>query len=349
MDDVSNDSCSRIRCLDPLAVMILRCTRGIRGILCVILGLILSLVGCTFLFADSEAPLTPRDAMRTLVSDISEYTTVREPGFFVIAQNGDELLTTGDTASGPLAADYIDAIDGLGREDLFYGYSADNEPTPVESTEWMLTYLDRAESLGIEVLAIDYCWDSGRMDDSYARNSERGFTSFAAPLRGLDVIPAYPSAPFGVNADAVLDLSDVRNFLYLINPWQFETKTNFLSNLAATNYDALILDLEFEDGPLTTADVAQLKVKANGGTRLVLCYLSIGEAEDYRSYWEPSWTANPPEWLLDENPDWEGNYPVQFWHSEWRTIVFAMLDTVLAAGFNGVYLDRVDVYEEFEN
>ncbi|MCK5828208.1 endo alpha-1,4 polygalactosaminidase, partial [Candidatus Bipolaricaulota bacterium] len=58
---------------------------------------------------------------------------------------------------------------------------------------------------------------------------------------------------------------------------------------------------------------------------------------------------NPPEWLLDENPEWEGNYPVQYWHPQWRDIVFVMLDAVLEAGFDGVYLDRVDVYEEFEN
>ena len=329
--------------------MILRVAPRIRGILCVVLGLILSLVGCTFLFADSEAPLTPRDAMRVLVSDISEYAKAQAFGFLVIAQNGDELLTTGDTALAPLAADYIDAIDGLGREDLFYGYSTDNEPTPVESTEWMLTYLDRAESSGIEVLAIDYCWDSERMDDSYARNLARGFTSFAAPLRGLDVIPAYPSDPLGANTDDVASLSDVRNFLYLINPWQFESKGSFLSSLVATNYDALILDLEFEDGPLTTADVAQLKVKANGGTRLVLCYLSIGEAEDYRSYWNAAWYTNPPEWLSEENPNWAGNYSVRYWDPEWRAIVFDRIDVVLAAGFDGVYLDRVDVYEEFEN
>jgi len=156
-------------------------------------------------------------------------------------------------------------------------------------------------------------------------------------------------APYLTWATSSISSSDVGNFLYLINPWQFETKADFLTELARTNYDALVLDLEFEDGPLLAVDVERLKVKANGGARLVLCYLSIGEAEDYRSYWESSWTANPPEWLLEENPDWEGNYPVQYWHPEWRDIVFTMLDTVLKAGFDGVYLDRVDVYEEFEN
>lgn len=317
--------------------------------MCLFIGLMYCAVGCTFLFADSEVPLSLRDAMRTFVTDIAEYAKSATPGFLVIAQNGDELLTTGTTASASLANDYVRAIDGLGREDLFYGYSNDNKPTPAEATEWMLSYLDRAESLGIEVLAIDYCWDEALMDDSIARNTERGFASFAAPRRELDGIPAYPDQLFGVNTNDILDLSDARNFLYLINPWQFETKGSFLTALSETNYDALILDLEFEDAPLLAADIELLKVKANGGTRLVLCYLSIGEAEDYRSYWDPAWSVNPPEWLLKENPDWEGNYPVQFWHPEWQAIVFEMMGAVLSSSFDGVYLDRVDVYEEFEN
>jgi cysteinyl-tRNA synthetase, unknown class len=320
-----------------------------RRFLCVVLGLIVSIVGCTFLSAEPETPPAPREAMRKWVADIADYTQLRVPAFLVIAQNGDELLTTGLTATVALANDYIDAIDGLGREDLFYGYDADNQPTPVDAIEWMLSYLDRAEALGIEVLAIDYCWDVARMDDSYTRNAVHGFASFAAPRRELDVIPDYPVQPVGMNADDVIDLSDVKNFLYFINPWEFETKDSFLNALAETNYDALILDPEFDEEPILESDVKLLKVKANGGTRLVLCYLSIGEAEDYRSYWGPSWAANPPEWLLDENPDWPGNYPIQFWHSEWQAIVFEMLDDVLAAGFDGVYLDRVDVYEEFEN
>jgi len=286
--------------------------------------------------------------MRSLVVEISETTKAQNPHFIVIPQNGDELITMGDFSLASLATDYVAAIDGLGCEDLFYGYEEDNEPTPSDATEWMLGYLDRAESLGIEVLAIDYCWDRTRIDDSAIRNAARGFASFAAPSRMLDVIPEYPTAPVNENAADVLTLADVGNFLYLINPERFEARTAFLDALEGTNYDALILDLEFDGHALSASDVALLKTKANGGRRLVLCYLSIGEAEDYRSYWRASWHTNPPEWLLAENPNWEGNYPVQYWHPQWRAIVFAMMNDVLAAGFDGVYLDRIDVYEEFE-
>jgi len=286
--------------------------------------------------------------MRTLVVELVEYTRTEAPVFLVIAQNGEELLTTGDTAATSLASDYVAAVDGLGREDLLYGYSNDNGPTPVEATNWMLAYLGRAEELGIEVLVTDYCWDQALMDDSYSGNAARGFVSFAAPSRELDTIPDDPAHPFKVHSSDVISLSDVRNFLYLINPRQFETKASFLDALTRTNYDALILDLEFDGAPLSAADVSMLKIKANGGTRLVLCYVSIGEAEDYREYWDPAWSTSPPEWLLEENPDWPGNYPVHYWHPEWREIVFGMMDAVLSVGFDGVYLDRIDVYEKFE-
>ena len=43
----------------------------------------------------------------------------------------------------------------------------------------------------------------------------------------------------------------------------------------------LVLDLEANDGTLTAADVASLKEKPQGGRRLVLCYLSVGEAATY--------------------------------------------------------------------
>ena len=86
--------------------------------------------------------------------------------------------------------------------------------------------------------------------------------------------------------------------------------------------------------------------------RLILAYLSIGEAESYRYYWQDSWRKQRPEWLEPENPDWPGNYPVQYWHPEWQAILFgspnAYLDRILDAGFDGVYLDGVDKFEQWK-
>ena len=89
------------------------------------------------------------------------------------------------------------------------------------------------------------------------------------------------------------------------------------------------------------------------GGRKVLSYLSIGEAEDYRYYFESSWislierqpNSSAPCWLARTNPDWEGNYKVQYWSENWQQIILGYLDKIIEDGFDGVYLDIIDAFE----
>jgi cysteinyl-tRNA synthetase, unknown class len=110
----------------------------------------------------------------------------------------------------------------------------------------------------------------------------------------------------------------------------------------------------FMEWPLPASDIAIMRKRPDGGRRIMLSYLSVGEAEDYRNYWQWEWLeekANRPSWLGEENPQWEGNYPVKFWEQGWQSIMFGgpekYLDSIIRAGFDGVYLDRVDVYSEW--
>ena len=293
-----------------------------------------------------------RQEMRSFVQGISQYGENTRPGFLIIPQNGQELLTLDGEASGPPATAYVAAIHGAGREDLFYGYDDDNQPTPPEERDYMLGFADLAEALGIEVLVTDYCWTHARVDDSYAQSHSRGYISLAADHRELDNVPAYPAQPYRVNTNHVRTLSDARNLLYLIDPGTFATKAAYLQTLRATHHDLLIIDAFFGDKALSAADVTSLGRKANGGQRLVVAYLSIGEAEDYRYYWQPGWEADPPFWLDEENPDWPGNYKVRYWDPRWQAIIFgnpsSYLKRILDAGFAGVYLDLIDAFEYFE-
>ncbi len=85
----------------------------------------------------------------------------------------------------------------------------------------------------------------------------------------------------------------------------------------------------------------------------VISYMSIGEAEDYRYYWQEGWRVGSPDWLDSVNPDWEGNFKVRYWQPEWQAHIFgspgAYLDRIVAAGFDGVYLDIIDAYEHYED
>lgn len=133
--------------------------------------------------------------------------------------------------------------------------------------------------------------------------------------------------------------------------------------------DVLVVDYS-KDGSdqaaLTAAEVERLRTRS-AGRRIVLAYLSIGEAERYRYYWRDYWRWWRPGWLGAENPEWKGNYLVRFWEPGWQRLVFdadrtlldallarvlpsgkPYLDRILEAGFDGVYLDRVDVHSEWQ-
>lgn len=301
--------------------------------------------------------------MRSFVIKIAEYArdtshSGAKTDFIVIPQNGQEIITLDGEADGPLAADYVRVIDGSGREDLYYGYSSDNGPTQESERNYFTGYLDRLESQGVQVMVTDYCSAHGTMDDSYSRNNSTtehnySYIAFAAPERGLDVIPDYPASPYNSSTDFITNLSEAKNFLYLINPDNnYPAKSDFLSALALTDYDIIIMDAFFDGIEYSHEEISDLKTKYNGGSRLVIAYMSIGEAEDYRYYWKPEWSSSPPDWLGAENPDWPGNYKVWYWEKEWQDIIVngqdSFLQKILDAGFDGVYLDIIDAFEYFE-
>ncbi len=289
--------------------------------------------------------------MRDFVVELAWYARQTDPGFIVIPQNGQELVTENLEPDGSLVPEYLGAIDGQGREDLYFGYDGDDLETPGAETGWMLQFLLLEEQSGVEVMVTDYCWTTWKVDSSYARNESRGFVSFAADHRDLDDIPSYPAEPWGLNGDPVEKLSDAHNFLYLINDQAYPSIGWLVADLDSTGYDMLVMDLFCAGGMLGPGEVAELQSKPGGGRRLVLCYMSIGEAEDYRWYWQPGWTTDPPSWLGSENPSWPGNYSVEYWDPVWQAIIFgspdSYLDRILAAGFDGVYLDKVDAFEAF--
>jgi cysteinyl-tRNA synthetase len=174
-------------------------------------------------------------------------------------------------------------------------------------------------------------------------------TIFAAHRREVDAIPPYPPQPFAVHAESIATLSQARNFLYLLNPSGFPSKAAFLDALRNTDYDLLIIDLFYQGEAFTPEEVRSLQVKKNGARRLVVSYLSIGEAEEYRYYWRPEWKRKPPAWLDKENPNWPGNYKVKYWYSEWQDIILDYTRRIVEAGFDGAYLGIIDAFAYYES
>lgn len=293
--------------------------------------------------------------MSVFVQDISLYAKSINPDFVVIPQNGAELVSITGDDEGLVNIDYVYAIDGMGQESLNFGYNADNEETPVEENRWMRTFLDMAKKNGaIKIMVTDYCSTQSKIENSYAINNSNGYISFAADHRELDNIPNYPMPIFGENSDVITNLQQASNFLYLINPDNlFSERQDFVDAVRNTNYDCVIMDLFYNGEEYSAAQIEELKQKANGGKRLLICYMSIGEAENYRYYWQANWTVGNPSFIEKEDLNWPGNFVVRYWDAEWQHIIFgnnnSYLKKILDAGFNGVYLDIIDAFEQFEN
>ncbi|MGW1456232.1 endo alpha-1,4 polygalactosaminidase [Salegentibacter agarivorans] len=292
-----------------------------------------------------------RQEMREFVIEISEIAKEENPNFIVVPQNGVQLVSKESKFKKTPALDYLNAIDAVAQEDLFYGYPKLNKITPKADNLYLRKYLDLAKDEGKQVLVTDYCSGFKLMKNSYKLNEENNYTSFAAPRRELDRIPAYPV--FNENNKNISHLSEAKNFLYLLNYAEYSSKYDLITELAFTNYDLIIMDLFFHNEAFTAEDIQKLKKKKNGAERLVISYLSIGEAEDYRFYWEENWNSKSPTWLVEENPEWEGNFKVEYWNADWKDLIYgsenAYLSKIIAAGFDGVYLDIIDGYQYFED
>lgn len=152
--------------------------------------------------------------------------------------------------------------------------------------------------------------------------------------------------------------------------WGYQLQNMGLLSIA-NGTDLLVVDYS-RDGSearvLRPAEIDALRTRADGSKRIVLAYLSIGEAESYRYYWQKRWLPGQPSWLGPENPEWKGNFNIRYWQAGWRDVIMRpqislfgrileawrptsrpYLDRIIEAGFDGVYLDRVDAFDEWKN
>ena len=155
------------------------------------------------------------------------------------------------------------------------------------------------------------------------------------------------------------DLDSRRQAMNAVKSWAIQLRYIDREKLSITPIDLVVIDhaphpKQDVEKPFLPDEIAPLKGQPDGKRRLVIAYLSIGEAERYRYYWKPEWDApeTRPAWLGPENPRWPGDYQVTFSDPDWQSIIFgtstSYLDRIIASGFDGVYLDRVDAYQDVE-
>lgn len=184
-----------------------------------------------------------------------------------------------------------------------------------------------------------------------------GRSVFGISVFGISVILSTLFSLLAVPSTASAD--DGRKRIRDVKSWGYQLqgsdgKEVLASDLAKSKFDLLVIDYSDGAKPWTRKEIESIRKKPNGSRRIVLAYLSIGEAEDYRFYWKKSWKNHKPAFLAAANKDWGGNYKVRYWMSEWQKLIIgstksrnSYLDKIIDAGFDGVYLDIIDAYEFF--
>ena len=144
-----------------------------------------------------------------------------------------------------------------------------------------------------------------------------------------------------------------------IKNWGYQLQNDTADTIANSPYDVIVIDYSKDgstSGAFTPDELVQMKKKPDGSRRIVLSYISIGEAENYRYYWlERGWNrrANRAGVVDDQNSEWKGNYSARYWMSEWQDLILndsdSYMNRILQAGFDGIYLDKIDVCDAYKD
>lgn len=116
--------------------------------------------------------------------------------------------------------------------------------------------------------------------------------------------------------------------------WAYYLKDPVLLAIETAPFSLFVIDVENENTRFTKEQISKLQK-----TKKVFAYLSLGDAEDYRSYWKPLWNQKKPKWLGNEHPLWKGNFSVQdLLNKEWLEITKQQLDDVISVGYDGIVI-----------
>ena len=167
----------------------------------------------------------------------------------------------------------------------------------------------------------------------------------------MPTIPVAAPPTAALSSDSAADrharLSRVSHWLYLISA---NLSAQTVDQIAASTHNLVVLDFIPSEVNNTAYPMASVVARLHQAphSKLAIAYIDIGQAENYRTYWRPDWQVGTPDWIAGSDPDgWAGNYPVAFWRDEWRHIWLSnqgLLQQILDAGFDGVYLDWVEAY-----
>ncbi len=158
---------------------------------------------------------------------------------------------------------------------------------------------------------------------SFTVNTRSGH-ALATSLMAAALITASLAVPAAADTDTVKRAKS----------WTYQLQGD-TGRVARSNADVAVID------PDHAGAAEKYKHKRDGGKRAVLAYISVGEVEEGRSYMK----HGGRKFSTGRTQGWEGNYAAKYWDPEWKEIVKARVKEAMDKGYDGVYLDRVDTYE----
>jgi cysteinyl-tRNA synthetase len=172
------------------------------------------------------------------------------------------------------------------------------------------------------------------------------------------IVSATPSADLNADrAPTKVQLEDVEYWGYNIQ--RVHTDRQY-DQLIDSHFDMYVLEVvvtevgrENYDIAGLVYDIRQHNIDVRGVDPIILAYVDVGQAEDWRWYWDSDWEIGDPEWIVGGDPnDWEGNYPVAYWYETWEDIAIygyegrSHVRETLDAGFDGIYMDWVEAFSD---
>lgn len=144
---------------------------------------------------------------------------------------------------------------------------------------------------------------------------------------------------------AGVDTTPKRLWSYIHN-WVIWTKDIQLSEIEKSNFELAVIDYSStgtDENKFTREQIDQ--TRNTGCTKRMVALINIGQAENYRFYWQPSWQQTLPDFIAAQDQTNTSSYFVKFWDPSWQQIVYQHIDRAISQGFDGIYLTHIDVYK----
>ncbi|WP_147367443.1 endo alpha-1,4 polygalactosaminidase [Fusobacterium canifelinum] len=280
-----------------------------------------------------------KERMKDFIKELRNNTDKEK---IIITQNGNELYFK----NGKIDNKFFALTNGITQESLYYGdVLRFNVPTSKGLKNELLELTVPLRKKGKPVFTINYGKGQKKREFLKKEALKTKFISELLPSFNADKL--YETIE-DYNDEDINSLSEVKNFLFLLNPEAFSNIDEYYQALRNTNYDLLLIEVSYNKVFFTKEQIEELKIKDNGGKRIVIAYLSVGEAENYRFYWKKKWNKKKPNWIVKENDNWEGNYIVKYWTPEWKNIIKEYQKKLDEIGVDGYLLDTVDTFQYFE-